>query len=412
MRTLLFILLLFSSCAKSQINRFFQAAAYHINIPIIRTVYDDQFNDGSVSSDWSIRNPGSQTVTESGGYMNLAGTGTTKDFRYMIRDTGYGHSMLRNYIIRTRVRLNSTIDGNSRGFFLGVYSPLISDYRFSSYGVFDFSTTNTAVSINASNDTIYFVTADSTRSGIPTVTAGNWYQVTYTMYENYESIKVKGETTNDSVTVTHSYTLGDANWPLRPNYFNYTMGIMGNSSVSVDYFTVYTYEPLQPKYLFVGNSITTGYMSGDADSAYAYKLRPYTNDSVHIMAGAGMSMTDLRICLDEIITVDPQYVFLNIGTNAGGSFATDYTYIVSTLEASGIDVIPCLIVNGGNPATGGTFNNSIATTYSDEIDLWTTGWNTMTIGNGQMVDAVHPSNAGMTTLRNIIKLARPDLFPL
>ncbi len=76
-------------------------------------------------------------------------------------------------------------------------------------------------------------------------------------------------------------------------------------------------------------------------------------------------------------------------------------------------IVPSLIVNGGDPATAGNWNYFIKNTYpSTYIDLWTTGWNTMTIGNGEMADGVHPTNTGNTKLANIIKAARPDLFPL
>ena len=113
----------------------------------------------------------------------------------------------------------------------------------------------------------------------------------------------------------------------------------------------------------------------------------------------------------EMISVNPDYIFLNIGTNGGGTTA-DVSSIITKFTNAGINVIPTLIVNGGNPATGGTFNNYIATTYpSTYIDTWTTGWNTMSVGNGDMGDALHPTTQGMRKLALIIKSARPDLFP-
>jgi hypothetical protein len=110
--------------------------------------------------------------------------------------------------------------------------------------------------------------------------------------------------------------------------------------------------------------------------------------------------------------LNPDTVFINLGTNSGGS-TTDYDNMTDSLIAHGIFVIHTLTPNGGNPATGGTWNNHIATTYpTTYIDTWTTGWNTMSIGNGEMVDTIHPSLTGIRKIMEIIMAAYPDIFNL
>lgn len=415
MKRFLFILLLLPLFACSQQVGFVNIGTVVPPTPpdTNRILIEDNFDGSSLSANWTVQ--GSPTITVTGGWATIEGTdGYDKDYSQRMRYTGYltnGQSTIRNYIIEIGLMFNEISD-STRGVYVGADSPISSDFRFSSWGQFDHSTLQPdALAIEASNLSARFVTPDSTRTSIPTINTTDYYTLRIQVWEDGETVTLTNNTTTATRSVTHIYDITAATWPLRPNIFYYSMGVMASANIKADYFRVTTSEVLNPWGVWVGNSITTGYTSGSVQNSFAYLLRSNTDSTMQVMAGAGMNMLHTIDNLDEIIEVSPTYVFLNIGTNAGGNF-TNYQTIVSTLEAAGIDVIPTMNVNGGNPATGGTFNNSIATTYSDEIDTWTTGWNTMTIGNGQMHDALHPTLTGMQKLADVIKAARPDLFPL
>lgn len=381
--------------------------------PCFRTIVSDYFGGSSLSGNWTVRHPEAQTISVSGGELHLAGSGSNKDFSKRIMNTGYGLSTIRNYITTLEFQINA-INSNCKGVYVGVHSEANNpSYRFSSYSVIAFDGLVDTLSFSNSDDSIFFGNvAARTTAGIPDINTSDTYKLILEVDEDSSRTTFINVTAQDTARVNARYNFTVSGvWPLRPSLFYYGFGIMGSTDIDVLSFTATTTECPFPDILFVGNSIPTGYTAESCENSFAYKLRANTSDTIQIMAGGGMTILNTIQNASEIIAHDPEYVFLEIGTNAPAVFA-DYQTLVTTLEAAGIDVIPMMIVNGGDPATGGTFNNSIAVTYSDEIDLWTTGWNTMSIANGEMESTVHPSNSGMTKLAAIIKAAKPTIFPL
>lgn len=396
--------------------------------PIVgtRTLIYDDFAGGSLNSRWNVRRPDKQTVSVSGGYLNVSTFTDTIDQRVgflwsninaqaMIYDTSYGLTSIRNYIMEVGFRidkLNDTTIGN----ILGTYSPFVVTSTFTNFSHIQFSTPDT-LRLLAGKDTCFAVPPafDDDITGQIDFNTSDYYVLRHRVDEDWIVTTIVNRTQNDSIVRYWNYNFTHGAYPLKSNYFYFAFGSMGRTDVRYDYITVTTTEELNPKYLFVGNSITTGYNATSADSAYANILKRSTNDSIQIWAGGGMGVDEIPLTYTRMFEVNPQYVFLNLGTNNtyNGGNSAKYQAIVDTLTDKGYTVFPCLIVNGGDPVAGAGWNKWIKDTYpSSYIDLWTAGWNTMTIGNGEMYDGVHPTLTGHQKLAALIKTLKPSLFPL
>lgn len=387
-----------------------------------RTLIYDDFSGGSLNSRWNVRRPDKQTITVSGGLARVqVNTDTIAQrggFLYsnittqtMIYDTSYKLSCIRNYAIEMGFYINKLND-TTLGVFTVVYSPF-TILAFSNIGHFQFSNPDTIRILMSSDTSFTFPPAGQNETSSVPVNTSDYYVMRHKINENTDSLWFINRTTGDSVVKV--VTFDPFGWIMRPNYFWFGFGAMGRSDVSFDYYHVTTTEELNPKYLFVGNSITTGYKSTTLDSSYANILKRSTSDSIQIWAGGGMGVGDVLATMHNLVAINPQYVFLNIGTNDtyNGGNSVKYQQVVDSFTANGFTTFPCLIVNGGDPISGGGWNQWIKSNFpSSYIDLWTAGWNTMTIGNGEMADGVHPSLTGHQKLAALIKTLKPSLFPL
>lgn len=423
---LLFIILLFSFQANGQVyfgrlvNRGGSptppAPAYSGD-----TIIFDSFDGSSLSARYQVRRPDLQTITVSGGKLRIIGNGDFipeyggmfgmwQSFQLNISDTGYGRSMIRNYKIETGFKINS-IAANTPGLWVGTKN-LWDGYKSNAFAHIMYNAADTLTVCGYEDTTYWPNVAPRLATGLPDINTVDNYRLILEINEDIAKAKLINVSQSDSAEITQPFTMYPAGiWPLRPNEFFYSFGVMGKSDISFDYFIVTTTEKKNPWAIFIGNSITTGYAASVSDSAFANRLKNNTDSTIQIMAGAGATVLTTIDCLPELLRFDPSYYFINLGTNSGGTTA-DYDRLTDSLETKGT-VIHTLTVNGGDPATGGTWNNHISTTYpSTYIDTWTTGWSTMSIGNGEMADALHPTNSGNRKIANIIKAAKPTLFPL
>ncbi len=434
MRLLIFILL-FSLQASGQ-SFIFPAVLNTSTPPVpptagVRTLIYEPFNGSSLSSDWYVRRPDKQTISVSGGYARIIGntdtmpqipgylySNTTSQTR--IYDTAYKLSMTRNYTVEVGFYINKLND-TTIGVYCGPYSPyLFADRGFSNYAHINFSNPDTLRYLGNSDTSFTFPPSGDKTTGLPAFNLTDYYVLRIIVNENNRYSTIVNRTTGDSATLSGTFEFTHGTWPARPNYFYFAFGVMGRTDVSFDYFHVYTSEEINPQQIHIGNSITTGYNAGSADSAWANMLKRYTTDSIQIMAGGGLGVNEIMSAVGDIFRTAPQtsapkYAFLNIGTNDtyNPTNTAVYERLVDTLELNGFTVFPELTVNGGNPDSGGGWNQFIKTTYpTSYIDLWTTGWNTMTIGNGEMYDTFHPTVTGVRKIMGIIKSAKPLLFPL
>jgi len=426
MRLLIFILL-FSLQASGQ---FVFPAIYGTTsnppAPVtgVRTLIYDPFDGTSLDSRWNVRRPDKQTITVSGGSVRVSVNTDTipprPGYSYsnittqtMIYDTSYQLTCIRNYVIETGFRINKLND-TTLGAYTGVYCPFTA-YPFSNFGHFQFSGPDTIRILGGVDTAFTFPPAGQSETATVPVNTSDYYVIRHKINENTDSLWFVNRTSGDSVLKVVTFQFTSGGWLTRPSYFWFSFGAMGRSDVSFDYYLVTTTEELNPKYLFVGNSITTGYNATTADSAYANILKRSTNDSVQIWAGGGMGVDEVPLTLERLVEVNPQYIFLNLGTNNtyNGGNSAKYQSLVDSFLNRGYTVYPCLIVNGGDPVSGAGWNKWIKDTYpSTYIDLWTAGWNTMTIGNGEMYDGVHPTLLGHQKLAALIKTLKPSLFPL
>lgn len=426
MRLLIFILLL---SVQSFGQNFVFPAVYAAPGPPppvvgIRTLIYDEFTGGSLDSRWFVRRPDKQTLTVSGGELRVqVNTDTIPSmvgFDYsnvnaqcMMYDTSYGLTSVRNYVEEIKIKINK-INDTTIGAFLGVYSPFPLQLLFSNFALAQFSTAD-SLKFLAGKDTMFSV-PPAFRESISTFSFNttDWFILRNTTFEGTILVTIKNVSTGDSINKYYTRDFTHGSYPSRPNYFWFGFGGMGRTDMNVDYILVTTTEELNPTHLFVGNSITTGYNATSADSAYANILKRSTADSIQIWAGGGMGVDEVLATMERLVEVNPQYVFLNLGTNNtyNGGNSAKYQSIVDSFTNRGFTVYPCLIVNGGDPTSGGGWNQFIKTTYaSSYIDLWTAGWNTMTIGNGEMYDGVHPTLSGHQKLAALIQTLKPLLFP-
>lgn len=434
MRFLLFIIILLSAC-KSDGQLYFGRIASSgsggsgggdpVDTPAgARVLIYDPFDGTSLSSRWSVRRQDKQSISVSGGYARIIGNADTvppvvgysfyraKSFQLRISDTAYGQSMMRNFTVEFGGVVNKVNDSC-----YGVYSGGASawhNYYTDAMGVYDFRNPDTLLAVGI-DDTIYHHPPFGfLANALPDVSV-NDYLIFRLKFESDSSYAfVKNVTTGDSAEVGLQYRYDIITYPLRPLTFFYSFGVMGRTDFSFDYILATTTELQHPDIMLIGDSKPSGYLGGHPDSNFCYMLRPYTTKTVQLWAGPGATVTSTFDCLREFRNNTPNdAIILDLGTNSGGSFA-DYIRLNDSLAAiAGVPIYQILTPNGGDPNTAGTWNYQIKNQYpTTYIDTWTTGWNTMSIGNGEMVDTVHPSATGQRKIMLIIKAALPALFPL
>jgi len=391
--------------------------------------YDD-FNGVSLSSGYKQRRPNLQTVSVSGGNLTIQGNhdtyvpprpgfyGNYKNYMTRIWDTTYGASMIGEYTISTKVKFNDVTDTSARGFWLGAYSPFtFGEYNFSCGAYWDF--VNDSLMIQSHTDSTYYFTPTTNTGSKLSATfhpnTSDWWILSFSVKPYGGIARIENLTTGDTISKTYYWDYLHPVTPSRPNYFHWSMAAINKTNVSLDYLKVTTPELRNRDIIFIGNSITRGYYGGHQDSSFARMLDAYTNSTIQIWAGGGQDVINIHKCIPELITYSPGTAIVGLATNNsyGSTERAAYQAFIDTLTAHGITSYKTLTPNGGNPVGGGSWNQWIKDTYpSTYIDTWTTGWNTMSTGNGEMEDSVHPSATGMRKLALIIKAALPSLFPL
>ena len=392
-----------------------------------RTLIYEPFDGTSLDSRWSLRRPEKMTYSVDGGYFKVTGNADTvppvvgysfyraKSFQLRLSDTAYGQSMMREFTVEFG-GIVKKVNDTTFGAFAGAQS-VWNNYYTDNYVCYDYADPahDTLISIGI-DDTIYHHPPQGfTANPLSNPVEVNDYIIQRLSFRGDTSWAfIKNVTKGDSATVALKYRYDIIVYPLRPLTFYYAFGVMGRTEMWFDYLHVTTTELQHPAIMLIGDSKPSGYLGGDADSNFCYMLRPYTTSSVQLWAGPGATVTSTFDCLKEFRNNTPtQAIILDLGTNSGGTFA-DYIRLNDSLTAiASVPIYQILTPNGGNPATPGTWNYQIANQYpTTYIDTWTTGWNTMTIGNGEMVDTVHPSATGQRKIALIIKAALPALFPL
>lgn len=422
MRLLLSILLLFFySCSDSQVLLFGRA----LNTPedcgnptVIGEMIRDDFDGVALSGNWVVRNSGSQTITVSGGRIRFQGGLTTKSDSLYIAYTNYlstsnAYSTISQYTVTLwDVRFNS-IGATTFGPICGVEPRANSNDPAALFANVDPSGTD-SMSILQSTHQYIIANRVSSASGVPSINTSDSYNLILSMSDGEVTATIVNVTASTSKSVTYSYSAITAN-PRIPPIFFFAMGVIGGTDYSCDAFTVSSTQLNGAKFSFVGNSITKGFSTGSFQDSYPYELRDNTSCAIQIFAGPGNTSTDAYVNRQEIGTYSADTIFLMLGTNdspGSGSVPTVIGLLVSYLEGLGKVVYLQEIVNGGDPATPGTFNANLNVEFGSRVLATYQFWQNMTIGNGRMYDALHMTAAGAVYYSDGLKTLLPGSFPL
>jgi lysophospholipase L1-like esterase len=180
--------------------------------------------------------------------------------------------------------------------------------------------------------------------------------------------------------------------------------------------------------VFVGNSITQWYSVTAIGDRYWRLAITGSSKSNLLLAGQGQRTSDFLNNLSEIKALNPKIVFLMIGTNdigtgvSSGTWQANFTSFVDQLLSA--NIFPVILYEPPrntfdmNPATVGSLNNWISTTYGSSsrvivIDTYTP----LKAGGGNGLnatydagDGIHINTAGNLILSNTIRAAVPYLL--
>lgn len=423
MRILFAIILLFNSfISNSQLFGVYKPpnAPESCGSPTVRGEFiRDNFTGSSLSANWTVLNPGSQTITVSGGKIRFQGSaGTTKNVSQMLKYTGYattGFSTLRNYTVRLDSIQFNSLTSTDKGPFVGVEPRANDNNLAASWANVDPSNTD-SVEILQTNQFQNVGNTARTSTGLPAINTSDYYRLELTEYEDTITCTFTNLSASTSVSVKYGWNTITAS-PRRPPIFTYSWGGCGSTDFTAESFSVSTTEMVNAKYIFAGNSITTGYSAGSFLYCYPYQLRNNTSCRIQVMAGPGNGAADLYANRFEIIAMNPTYLFCMIGTNDGahGGGQTTFRLAVDAFEAAGITVFVLPIPNGQDIDTPGTFNNSLATYFPlpGQVlrSVWTQAWAVMLGNPTYMFDSLHPVLAGEIVLAAAVKTDKGTLFP-
>lgn len=147
-----------------------------------------------------------------------------------------------------------------------------------------------------------------------TVINGDEHKLTVT--RTPDSIFVTILNTVTGATQTLSYKV---DYTLDGNFDSYKAGKIAlfwlGGSQKVTRLRYYTDIYSSPKMVFTGDSNMQGAYADSNNARYAIRLANAVKDRIEIVAGAGNTSQDVVNLLPEILLINPEAVFVNIGTN-------------------------------------------------------------------------------------------------
>jgi hypothetical protein len=285
-------------------------------------------------SDFSVNTVG---ATVSAGKINIPNAGVT-DFTKSLQLASY--SCVNHWKTEIVFRLTQPISAATTGISVGTQSTNVNSLN--SWAVFfSTSTTNTGrMEFFAQSNSGTWFSADASPNSL-SFDAGDEIKLSIERNNQFVYIKAENLTYPFAEPVYHTIETDMNSNPIAPNTGHFSIWGQGGT-FTVDRFTVYNNELLEPDMMFLGDSKTLGYGATSFYNTYPGQLGSKFN-RVSISAGFGDKTTDLLNHIDEIKLINPKRVILAIGSNderfgAGASFQTNYANIVNQLTTQGIEV--------------------------------------------------------------------------
>lgn len=380
----------------------------------IGTIFSDDFNRGFWGSNYDTSALTGVTSTFSNGFVKMHAASAAGAFTKVVNYVGKGKMTLRNFDIEIGFR-PCTLASNTYGPILGANTTRNPGQNTATVIYPDFSTNfGPAFTIGAANSS-GVISSKATTTNMPARSITNNYTLKLKVSADTAQAFILNRNTSEQTSLQYIYDFTNiAQTATKPNIFYPAFGLNGSDSIVVDNFKISSPDKRYVKMVFVGNSITTGYYGGMARNSFPDQLKSKTNYDIQILAGGYNRTADVIDNLWQIIDMHPENVFLEIGTNDRGNGISQATIeanidtINNRLNRAGIKVYHLAAPDAGNPATGGTTNNYLSTTYGAMfVNTWTGCY-----GAGQMVDAVHPNQLGFRVIADTIQAKLPLLFPI
>ena len=381
---------------------------------VIGTIFNDDFNRGFWGSNYDTSALSGVTSTFSNGFVKMHAASGAGAFTKVVNYIGKGKMTLRNFDIEIGFR-PCTIASGTYGPILGTNTTRNPGQNTATVIYPDFSTNfGPAFTIGAANSS-GIISSKATTTNMPARSIANNYTLKLKVSADTAQAFILNRNTSEQTSLQYIYDFTNlAQSATKPNIFYPAFGLNGLDSIVVDNFKISSPDKRYVKMVFVGNSITTGYYGGMARNSFPDQLKAKTNYDIQILAGGYNRTADVIDNLWQIIDMHPENVFLEIGTNDRGNGISQATIqanidtINNRLNRAGIKVYHLAAPDAGNPATGGTTNNYLSTTYGAFfVNTWTGCY-----GAGQMVDAVHPNQLGFRIIADTIQAKLPLLFPI
>lgn len=387
----------------------------------IGAIHSDDFSSNTIGDYTTSFAAGSASI--SGGNLNLAGGAALWSNDYVaFNKSGSAHTQtnLNSWTQVVTFKCGNVPAGSTYGFGLGILSTN-TQVPVSLWAWFRMDNDPTGqgkVYINSrSNTTNTFVHTGGTAVRVQN---NDEYRLTVTVTDNqifYTIVNI----TNSNQTYSSFYTfLFTAAATTMNNTGRFAMCLLGGTQQVHDWVITSTALIQNTKVCFVGNSIVYGCYSGSgSNSRWPLKAMQGSSSAFTINSGSADYTQSIVNKLSELVALTPTFVVLMVGGNdlqfgiSSGTWQANYTNVVNTLKASGIQVIHCY-ATPRNSTNVTSLNSWISSTFTTDVivDTYTPLWS----GSGTSLhatydsgDGVHPNSAGHNLIATTVITAAPFL---
>lgn len=379
----------------------------------IGTIFSDSFSRASVGANYTISG-GASWICDGTKLTTSGGTG--------VYTSNLGRSLnptcLEKHVHTVDFKMTSVPSGTSYGIGVGVLGTNSNDRR--SY-VLRCIMTNDAISGKTYLDTAQGGSTTFTNRKISTSSVTVSQNDLFRLVVERDMATIKWTLTNvttgsfysDSFTFSYAFASG-LNVHVVHSTGNFTMFSFGGT-FEVTNWTVSSKEYVNPKTLFIGDSITYGIFADDVKNRWATKCMGETHNIYNVSGGGSDKTNEVLTKIKELVNMKPKYAVLMIGGNdyafgvADATAKANYESIVLRLKSAGITVIHCL-ATPRNTLDLRAFNNYLLSKYGS-TDVVIKGtynhlWDSATSFNMRAIynsgDGVHPNALGHSVIANAV----------